>query len=79
MHRGVHLLGGRAGSAFPLSLCPSSAPLAYPVVSSRGALPVRPERHVPDPHQLLLLPPSLQERLPDVHLAFFMVLPVKPG
>lgn len=31
----------------PLSLCPSSTPLAYPVVSSRGALPVRPERHVP--------------------------------
>jgi hypothetical protein len=30
----------------PLSLCPSSAPLGYPVVSSRGVLPVRPERHV---------------------------------
>ena len=31
----------------PLSLCPSSTPLDYPVVSSRGALPVRPERHAP--------------------------------
>jgi hypothetical protein len=31
----------------PLSLCPSSAPLDYPKASSRGALPVRPERHVP--------------------------------
>jgi hypothetical protein len=30
----------------PLSLCPSSAPLAFPKVSRRGALPVRPERHV---------------------------------
>src|SRR2546428_230877 len=32
----------------PLSLSPSSRPLAYPNVSSRGALPVRPERHAPD-------------------------------
>ena len=31
----------------PLRLWPSSAPLAFPKVSSRGALPVRPERHVP--------------------------------
>ena len=31
----------------PLSLCPSSDPLDYPKASSRGALPVRPERHVP--------------------------------
>jgi len=30
----------------PLRLCPSSAPLAFPKVSRRGALPVRPERHV---------------------------------
>ncbi|TMB16241.1 MAG: hypothetical protein E6J71_16735 [Deltaproteobacteria bacterium] len=26
---------------------PSSAPLAYPVVSARAALPLRPERHHP--------------------------------
>src|SRR5437660_10573588 len=32
----------------PLSRWPSSRPLAYPNVSSRGALPVRPERHVPE-------------------------------
>ena len=31
----------------PLSLSPSSAPLVFPKVSRRGALPVRPERHVP--------------------------------
>ncbi len=31
----------------PRSLWPSSAPLPFPKVSSRGALPVRPERHVP--------------------------------
>jgi SRSO17 transposase len=31
----------------PLSLSPSSVPLVYPAVSNRGALPVRPERHVP--------------------------------
>src|SRR2546422_6583868 len=37
-----------SGRGFPpLSLYPSSEPLAYPKVSSRGALPVRPERHVP--------------------------------
>jgi hypothetical protein len=30
----------------PPSLWPSSAPLAFPKGSSRGALPVRPERHV---------------------------------
>jgi hypothetical protein len=33
---------------FPLSRWPSSAPLVYPQVSRRGALPVRPERHVPE-------------------------------
>jgi hypothetical protein len=32
---------------FPLSPSPSSAPLVYPSVSRRGALPVRPERHAP--------------------------------
>jgi hypothetical protein len=38
----------RNGRGFPPQhLLPSSAPLAYPVVSARGALPVRPERHVP--------------------------------
>jgi hypothetical protein len=31
----------------PQHLLPSSAPLAYPAVSARGALPVRPERHQP--------------------------------
>ena len=31
----------------PRRLCPSSAPLPFPKVSRRGALPVRPERHVP--------------------------------
>ena len=31
----------------PPEHCPSSGPLAYPRVSRRGALPVRPERHVP--------------------------------
>jgi hypothetical protein len=31
----------------PRSLWPTSAPLAFPKVSRRGALPVRPERHVP--------------------------------
>src|SRR5919106_4674211 len=31
----------------PLRLLPSSSPLPYPKVSSRGALPVRPERHNP--------------------------------
>ena len=37
-----------SGRGFPpLSLWPSSAPLVFPKVSSRGALPVRPERHVP--------------------------------
>jgi hypothetical protein len=33
---------------FPLSRSPSSAPLVYPKVSRRGALPVRSERHAPD-------------------------------
>ena len=32
---------------FPPSRWPSSTPLAFPKISSRGALPVRPERHVP--------------------------------
>ena len=37
----------RSGRAIPASrLAPSSAPLAYPRGSARGALPVRPERHV---------------------------------
>ena len=31
----------------PLRLLPSSSPLRYPEVSSRGALPARPERHNP--------------------------------
>jgi SRSO17 transposase len=31
----------------PRSLWPSSVPLGFPTVSSRAALPVRPERHVP--------------------------------
>jgi len=36
-----------AGPFPPRSLSPSSAPLAFPKVSRRGALPVRTERHVP--------------------------------
>ena len=31
----------------PLSLLPSSSPLRYPRISSRGALPARVERHNP--------------------------------
>ena len=39
------LAADRAALSLP-SLWPSSAPPAFPRVSSRGALPVRPERHV---------------------------------
>ena len=48
MYRGLWLPRRRAREAFPPErLWPSSAPLVFPKVSSRGALPVRPERHVP--------------------------------
>ena len=39
-------LAAERASLSPPGLSPSSAPLAFPKVSSRGALPVRPERHV---------------------------------
>ncbi len=50
----------------PLRLSPSSAPLAFPEVSRRGALPVRPERHVPTSIATAyeLLARALLQRLP---------------
>src|SRR3990172_6934106 len=50
----------------PLHLSPSSVPLAFPRVSRRGALPVRPERHVPTSIATAyeLLAPALLQRLP---------------
>ena len=42
------LAAERLAHSPPLRTWPSSAPLAYPTVSPRGALPVRPERHAPD-------------------------------
>ena len=50
----------------PLRLSPSSAPLAFPQGSRRGALPVRPERHVPTSIATMyaLLARALLHRLP---------------
>ena len=50
----------------PQRLWPSSAPLVFPTVSRRGALPMRPERHVPTSIATAyeLLARALLQRLP---------------